>query len=85
MKFKNVILTVAISSASALASVWGYSKFAHKDVVALQSEAKLPANYAGFFDGNASASSTSIDFTQAASSSVQAVVHIKTKIFCAHA
>src|SRR6478736_3567763 len=80
MKFKNVLLIVAISSGSALASVWGYSKFAHKDIVAIQSEAKMPANYAGFFDGNIANSPTNIDFTQAASTSVQAVVHIKTKI-----
>ena len=80
MKFKNVLLIVAISSGSALASVWGYSKFAHKDFVAIQSETKVPANYAGFFDGNVANSPTNIDFTQAASTSVQAVVHIKTKI-----
>jgi len=80
MKFKQVILIVAISSGSAIASVWGYSKFAHKDVVAIQSETKAPANYAGFFDGNASTAPVNIDFTQAANTSVQAVVHIKTKI-----
>ena len=80
MKFKNVLLIVAISSGSALASVWGYSKFAHKDIVAIQSETKMPANYAGFFDGNVANDPTNIDFTQAASTSVQAVVHIKTKI-----
>ena len=80
MKFKNVLLIVAISSGSALASVWGYSKFAHKDFVAIQSEAKVPANYAGFFDGNVANAPINIDFTQAASTSVQAVVHIKTKI-----
>ena len=80
MKFKNVILIVAISSGSALASVWGYSKFAHKEIVAVQSESKMPANYAGFFDGNAANAPVNIDFTQAASTSVQAVVHIKTKI-----
>lgn len=80
MKFKQVILIVAVSSGSALASVWGYSKFANKDVVAVQSETKVPANYAGFFDGNAANAPINIDFTQAANTSVQAVVHIKTKI-----
>ena len=80
MKFKQVILIVAISSGSALASVCGYSKFAHKEVVAIQSDSKVPANYAGFFDGNAANAPVNIDFTQAASTSVQAVVHIKTKI-----
>jgi len=80
MKFKQVILIVAISSGSAIASVWGYSKFAHKDVVAIQSETKAPANYAGFFNGNVAQTPINIDFTQAANTSVQAVVHIKTKI-----
>ena len=80
MKFKQVLLIVAISSGSALASVWGYSKFAHKEVVAIQSDSKVPANYAGFLDGNAANAPVNIDFTQAASTSVQAVVHIKTKI-----
>lgn len=80
MKFKNVLLIVAISSGSAVASVWGYSKFTGNKVVAVQSESKLPANYAGFFDGNATTSAPNIDFTQAANTSVQAVVHIKTKI-----
>ncbi|HET9744232.1 MAG TPA: trypsin-like peptidase domain-containing protein [Chitinophagaceae bacterium] len=80
MKFKNVLLIVAISSGSAIASVWGYSKFTDKKVVAIQSESKLPANYAGFFDGTTTTTATNIDFTQAANTSVQAVVHIKTKI-----
>lgn len=80
MKFKNVLLIVAISSGSAIASVWGYSKFTDKKVVAIQSESKLPANYAGFLDGNAATIGSNIDFTQAANASVQAVVHIKTKI-----
>ena len=80
MKFKQVILVVVISSGSAIASVWGYSKFAHKEVAAIQSETKAPANYAGFFDGNAASAPINIDFTQAANTSVQAVVHIKTKI-----
>jgi len=80
MKFKNVLLIMTIRSGSALVRVWGYSKFAHKDIVAIQSETKVPANYAGFFDGNAANAPVNIDFTQAASTSVQAVVHIKTKI-----
>jgi serine protease Do len=80
MKFKQVLLVVAISSGSAIASVWGYSKFTDKKVVAIQqSESKLPANYAGYLDGVAT-TPINLDFTQAASTSVQAVVHIKTKI-----
>ena len=80
MKIKQVILIMAISSISAVASVWGYSKFVQKNPVAIQQDGKVPANYAGFFDGNAANAPTNIDFTQAANASVQAVVHIKTKI-----
>jgi serine protease Do len=80
MKFKHVLLIVAISSVSAIASVWGYSKFTEKKTVTLQADGKIPANYSGFFDGNAAGAPTNIDFTQAANTSVQAVVHIKTKI-----
>lgn len=80
MKIKQVFLIVAISSISAIASVWGYSKFNEKKVVALQAEGKVPANYSGFFDGNIATAANNVDFTQAANASVQAVVHIKTKI-----
>jgi S1-C subfamily serine protease len=80
MKFKHVLLIVVISSVSAIASVWGYSKFVEKKTVAIQSDGKVPANYAGFFDGNVSGAPAELDFTKAASASVQAVVHIKTKI-----
>src|SRR5688572_16334231 len=80
MKFKQILLIAAISSGSAIASVWGYSKFTNKNVVAIQSETKAPANYAGFFNDNVSQAPINIDFTQAANTSVQAVVHIKTKI-----
>ena len=81
MKLKQVLLVVAISSSSAVASVWGYSKFTDKKVVAIQqSESKLPANYAGYFDGATTTAPINLDFTQAANTSVQAVVHIKTKI-----
>jgi Do/DeqQ family serine protease len=80
MKFKQVLLIVAISSVSAIASVWGYSKFTQKKTVTIQADGKVPANYSGFFDGNLASAPINTDFTQAANASVQAVVHIKTKI-----
>jgi serine protease Do len=80
MKLKQVLLVIAISSGSAIASVWGYSKFTQPKVVAIQSEAKIPANYSGFFDGNVATPPINTDFTNAANAAVQAVVHIKTKI-----
>jgi Do/DeqQ family serine protease len=80
MKIKHVLLIVLISSVSAVASVWGYSRFTSKKTAALQVDGKVPANYAGFFDGNIASAPAELDFTKAASASVQAVVHIKTKI-----
>lgn len=80
MKLKQIFLIVAISSVSAIASVWTYSKFFQKNqVTALQSDGKVPANYAGFLNGT-SVAGDNIDFIQASQTSVQAVVHIKTKI-----
>jgi serine protease Do len=78
MKLKQILLIVAISSISALASVWAYSKFTEKKLVSLQADGKVPANYTGFIEGKINGSD--IDFTQASQTSVQAVVHIKTKI-----
>lgn len=77
MKFKNIILVVFISCASALASVWGYNKMQTKQIGEVQEPGKLPVNYAGFFDGTKAAGP--VDFTAASTSSTPAVVHIKTK------
>src|SRR5438876_12441908 len=78
MKWKQFLLIVSISAGSALASVWGYNKFAHKHETFVQTANGVPVNYAGFFDGKNS--SGPADFTKAANAAVQAVVHIKTKI-----
>lgn len=81
MKWKQILLIVIISSGTALGSVWGYSKWVQKNSVTISgADAKLPANYAGFFGGKSGDAAAPIDFTQAANASVQAVVHIKTKI-----
>ena len=78
MKWKQVLLIVTISAGSAIASVWGYNKFTHHQAAFVQTQGHLPANYAGFFDKNTSGDP--VDFSKAANSSVQSVVHIKTKI-----
>jgi len=80
MKLKQILLIVAISSLSAFGSFWVYSTYIQpKPAVALQSDGKVPTNYAGFLDGQ-NPIGENVDFTKAAQSSVQAVVHIKTKI-----
>jgi serine protease Do len=78
MKWKQLLLIVSISAGSALASVWGYNKFTHHQTPFVQTQGGLPVNYAGFFDKNTSGDP--VDFSKAANSSVQTVVHIKTKI-----
>lgn len=81
MKWKQLLLIVAVSAISAVGSVWTYNKFTTKktaDTVAI-TDYKLPANYAGFSDNVANTGDV-VDFTKAASTAVPAVVHIKTKI-----
>jgi Do/DeqQ family serine protease len=81
MKFKQLLLIVAISAGSAVGSVALYNKYLNSDNVTVGSAEKgLPANYAGFFDGKPGAPAEGLDFVKAANSAVPAVVHIKTKI-----
>jgi Do/DeqQ family serine protease len=77
MKLKNVLLVVLISSATALASVYGYNRWQEKQSAGIQEPGKLPVNYAGFFDGQKATGA--VDFTAASMSATPAVVHIKTK------
>jgi len=80
MKWKQVMLIVAISAVSAVSSVAIYSKLNPARTSFVQTvDGKAPANYAGFFD-KVSGNADPIDFTKAASAAVPAVVHIKTKI-----
>jgi serine protease Do len=80
MKWKQILLIVAISSASAVGSMIVYNKLTHKqEIVIGEAPEKMPANYVKFFDSNGT-DVDPIDFTKAASAAVPAVVHIKTKI-----
>lgn len=80
MKWKQVLLIVAISASSAIGSVVLYNKFTNaQNVIVGEPRDKMPVNYAKFFDSNGIAADP-IDFTKAAAAAVPAVVHIKTKI-----
>ncbi len=80
MKFKQLLLIVAVSATSAIGSVWTYGKLTNQNSSLVQSsDSKLPVNYAGFFE-NATGANEPVDFTKAANAAVPAVVHIKTKI-----
>lgn len=83
MKLKHVLAIMTISATTAVASMWGYSKFVQKEPYVYENgapgqsgqEGKVPANYAQF-NG---AANTPVDFTAAASAAIPATVHIKTK------
>lgn len=78
MNLKNILTVVAISATTAVASVWGYSKYEQSQMAGTQETGKLPVNYAGFFDKD-DAPANAVDFTPAATAATPAVVHIKTK------
>lgn len=81
MKLKQVLLVIGISAVTAISSVWIYGKISgnKNPTVAQASNAKIPVNYAGFFE-NGNGGGEPVDFTKASSAAVPAVVHIKTKI-----
>lgn len=76
MNLKNVAAIIGICATTSIASMWAYGKFS-KSYSSFESDGKLPANYASFFNGNAPG--TTVDFTPAANAASPAVVHIKTK------
>lgn len=78
MKFKSILLIVAVSAATSLLSIWAYGTWMKNQPASFQETNKLPVNYAGFFDKESGAGIP--DFTAAATSSTPSVVHIKTKI-----
>jgi serine protease Do len=80
MKWKQILLIVAISATSAIGSVIAYNKFFNNsDSYIGTAQNGMPVNYAGFFDGK-SATAEGVDFTRAANAAVPTVVHIKTRI-----
>jgi Do/DeqQ family serine protease len=82
MKFKHLLLMIAVSASSALGSVWLNNKLTTQKTAGIQvTNGSLPANYARYSGDNVAGSpAEAIDFTKAASTAVPAVVHIKTKI-----
>ncbi|MDP4263829.1 MAG: trypsin-like peptidase domain-containing protein [Bacteroidota bacterium] len=82
MKWKQLLLVVAVSATSAVGSVWTYNKITTKKATAsiLATNTNLPANYARYLENTGVGTNDAVDFTKAASTAVPAVVHIKTKI-----
>lgn len=74
----SVMLTAAITSVGTIYAVKHFSKNDH--VLWEKSNTQLPVNYVNYNGENMSAKAPVIDFSNAAESSVKAVVHIKTTI-----
>ena len=68
MKWKQLLLIVAVSASSAVGSVWMYENLSSpkKAIVQSTNEGKLPVNYAGFFENGTGGAGDPIDFTKAA-------------------
>lgn len=77
MKIKQVLFTVVISALTAFGVMYAYNTYVAKPV-AIQDGVKIPANYAGLFDGNNIPGP--VDFEQPAKTALPAVVHITTII-----
>jgi serine protease Do len=81
MKWKQIFVMMAISATTALVTIWTYDRISNRHNRGFDGvdAGKLPANYAGFLENASPNSGGSVDFTKAAQTAVQAVVHIKTK------
>lgn len=81
MKLKQVLAMVAISAATTLITIFGYTRFVADDTYVYRNSSndsgKIPVNYTGFTGLNGA--NASIDFVPAASAAIPATVHIKTK------
>ncbi|HRP31463.1 MAG TPA: trypsin-like peptidase domain-containing protein [Agriterribacter sp.] len=77
MKLKQIVLTVLISAATAFGVMFAYNNYVRKPV-AVQEGVKIPANYAGLFNGDNIPGP--VDFEQPSKIAVPAVVHITTVI-----
>ncbi len=84
MKFSHVAGTVLISAATAIASIYVYSKFFQPKGMGLYQNGSdsVPVNYVNYMPGTAGNDGLTppTDFTQAAKIGTPGVVHIKTKI-----
>ena len=78
MKTKQILLMVAVSAGTSLASIFVYSKYFAPGTALQFSQSQPPANYAGLFDRGTGGTGP-IDFEAAATAAVPAVVHIKAK------
>ncbi|MBI3720040.1 MAG: trypsin-like peptidase domain-containing protein [Sphingobacteriales bacterium] len=77
MKTRQILFTVIISAVTTVTSLYLFNKWNASKYSVVNSQGKLPVNYAGYDGGGAAGQPA--DFQSAAQKSVPAVVHIKTK------
>ncbi len=82
MNRKNFLTMIGVSAITALVTAWSFGQLSgsNKATDMLQTNGKLPANYASFNQTKQGGPAYPIDFTAAATAATPAVVHIKTKI-----
>jgi len=78
MNIKQIFAVVLLSGGTTLGTLYGYNHFANKPNSVQAENNKIPANYAGLFNGNPA--DAPVDFSQASQTAVPAVVHITTVI-----
>lgn len=78
MKFKSILVIVAVSAVTSVVSVSLYGKWIHKEENNQADTSKTPVHFARYEDGADNAGP--VDFTKAATLCSPAVVHIQTHI-----
>lgn len=78
MKFKNILVVVAVSAVTSVVSVLLYGSWVHQENYNEAGITKAPVHFTGYQEGDDS--NTPVDFTKAATASAPCVVHIQTHI-----
>lgn len=78
MKIKRIFGMLSIAIVGALISLFAYTRFFQQDTKIVEVPVTPAARYANL---PADAEGQTLDFTQAVSKSIHAVVHVKTKVF----
>ncbi|HEX5669093.1 MAG TPA: trypsin-like peptidase domain-containing protein [Chitinophagaceae bacterium] len=79
MKIKQILTVVLLSAGTTVGTMFAFNHFSGKPTTLQAETTKIPANYAGLFDGKNNPE-VNIDFTKASQSAIPTVVHITTVI-----
>ena len=79
MKIKQILTVVLLSAGTTVGTMFAFNHFSGKPTTLQAETTKIPANYAGLFDGKNNPE-VNVDFTKASQSAIPTVVHITTVI-----